>query len=316
MKSSPPSETRPAKRVGSFSRTAESGVGSVIHLRSRSTSRTAQDDQEMALADDPLKRLRSLGWAADGHELDEEVLEAIARLPIRSRQKLVAWLDVMSRELERARDDEDAVGDASQRAVDIGAARERTRLARELHDEIGADLAAAVALFKYYFESAHGRQDREKTLRNIFDIVRGLLTQTRQMMRSMRTHQLGPGGLVGDLSALGEEYSQRHGIKVEIEALGSEDDLTQNQREVIFQVVREALSNVRRHSGADSCSIVLNLAAQPFFVEVSDSGSGVSDRSGEGYGLIGMRERAAGIRGRLQLVSAPGRGTKVFLFGP
>src|SRR5438270_568402 len=71
MKSSPPSETRPAKRVGSFSRTAESGVGSVIHLRSRSTSRTAQDDQEMALADDPLKRLRSLGWAADGHELDE-----------------------------------------------------------------------------------------------------------------------------------------------------------------------------------------------------------------------------------------------------
>jgi signal transduction histidine kinase len=57
-------------------------------------------------------------------------------------------------------------------------------------------------------------------------------------------------------------------------------------------------------------------AASPFLIEVSDEGRGFTARGGSGYGLMGMRERAAGIGGRLEVVSTEGRGTTVFLFGP
>ena len=57
-------------------------------------------------------------------------------------------------------------------------------------------------------------------------------------------------------------------------------------------------------------------AARPFLVEVTDEGAGIPVDTPAGYGLIGMRERAAGIGGRLEVVSAPGQGTTIFLFGP
>ena len=57
-------------------------------------------------------------------------------------------------------------------------------------------------------------------------------------------------------------------------------------------------------------------AAKPFLIEVTDEGKGFEGTNPGGYGLVGMRERAAGIGGRLEVVTTPGRGTTVFLFGP
>jgi len=85
---------------------------------------------------------------------------------------------------------------------------------------------------------------------------------------------------------------------------------------VVAQVVREALTNVRRHSGSSICRVKTAFDAKPFLVEVSDEGRGMAAGGKPGYGLVGMRERAAGIGGRLELVSTEGRGTTVFLFGP
>jgi signal transduction histidine kinase len=57
-------------------------------------------------------------------------------------------------------------------------------------------------------------------------------------------------------------------------------------------------------------------AARPFMVEIADEGQGLGTGRSGGYGLVGMRERSAGIGGRLEVVSTEGRGTTVFLFGP
>jgi signal transduction histidine kinase len=85
---------------------------------------------------------------------------------------------------------------------------------------------------------------------------------------------------------------------------------------VVAQVVREALTNVRRHSGSSICRVKMAFDARPFLIEVSDEGRGFHSGGGAGYGLVGMRERAAGVGGRLEVVSTEGRGTTVFLFGP
>src|SRR5207245_5414983 len=97
---------------------------------------------------------------------------------------------------------------------------------------------------------------------------------------------------------------------------GTEDRLPSEQREVVYQVEREALTNVRRHSGSSICRVRMAFAARPFMIEVADEGRGFTSNPSGGYGLVGMRERAAGIGGRLEVVSTEGRGTTVFLFGP
>ena len=113
-----------------------------------------------------------------------------------------------------------------------------------------------------------------------------------------------------------DEFERLYEIRVEIWTSGDETELTRAQREVVFQIVREGLTNVRRHSGSRTCRVRLVLAARPFLVEVTDEGAGIPRETPAGYGLIGMRERAAGIGGRLEVVSAPGQGTTIFLFGP
>jgi signal transduction histidine kinase len=135
-------------------------------------------------------------------------------------------------------------------------------------------------------------------------------------LADLRPAALSPEGLVGDLRAQADEFTRLYGIRVELSANGSEDMISAQQREVVALVVREALTNVRRHSGSSICRVKMGFGAHPFLIEVSDEGHGFTAASAGGYGLMGMRERAAGIGGRLEVVSTEGRGTTVFLFGP
>jgi signal transduction histidine kinase len=199
-------------------------------------------------------------------------------------------------------------------AVEDAVARERARVARELHDGIATELAGAISLFKVYLEKSKGKPD--KTLTNVFEILERSLKRVRESLADLRPAAIGPGGLLGDLRREAEDLARLHGIRVELSSNGTEDMLAPHHREVVAQVVREALTNVRRHSGSSICRVRMGFAARPFLIEVSDEGRGFSDGGAAGYGLMGMRERAAGIGGRLEVVSTEGRGTTVFLFGP
>jgi len=199
-------------------------------------------------------------------------------------------------------------------AVEDAIGRERARIARELHDGVATDLAGAISLFKVYLESRKGAPDQN--LKNVFEILERLLKNVREALADLRPAAIGPDGLVGDLRRQADEFARLYGIRVELSSTGTEDEISAQQREVVSQVVREALSNVRKHSGSSICRVKMAFAATPFLIEVSDEGRGFTARGGSGYGLMGMRERAAGIGGRLEVVSTEGRGTTVFLFGP
>ena len=199
-------------------------------------------------------------------------------------------------------------------AVDDAVARERARIARELHDGIATELAGAISLFKVYLERQNGQPD--ETLSNVFEILEGALKSVRESLAELRPAAIGPEGVVVDLRRQAEEFSRMYGIRVEISTIGTEDMVSPQQREVVAQVVRESLTNVRRHSGSTICRVRLGFAARPFLIEISDEGRGFGGGVPGGYGLMGMRERAAGIGGRLEVVSTKGRGTTVFLFGP
>src|SRR2546426_2672138 len=200
-------------------------------------------------------------------------------------------------------------------AEESAVARERARMARELHDGLATDLAGAISLFKVYLEGHRGDAS-DTTLNNIFGILERMLKQVRETLAELRPRPIGPEGLMGDLRIQADEFARLYSIRVEISSNGTEDMLPPQQREVVYQVVREALTNVRRHSGSSICRVKMAFAARPFMIEVSDEGRGFTTTPSGGYGLVGMRERAAGIGGRLEVVSTDGRGTTVFLFGP
>lgn len=199
-------------------------------------------------------------------------------------------------------------------AVEDAISRERARIARDLHDGIATELAGAISLFKVYLERQNGHQDQ--TLGNVFEILERSLKNVRESLAELRPETIGPEGLVADLRRQAEEFSRLYGIRVEILTIGTEDMVSPQQREVVAQVVRESLTNVRRHSGSSICRVRLGFAAKPFLIEISDEGTGFGGGVRGGYGLMGMRERAAGIGGRLEVVSTQDRGTTVFLFGP
>lgn len=204
--------------------------------------------------------------------------------------------------------------DFAHQAAEDAVSRERARVARELHDGIATELAGAISLFKVYLEKHRGEPD--ETLKNVFEILERSLKRVRESLADLRPAAIGPGGLLEDLRRQAEEFSRIYGIRVELSSNGAEDLLSQQQTEVVAQVVRESLTNVRRHSGSSIVRVKLGFAARPFLIEVSDEGRGIGAGPAGGYGLMGMRERAAGIGGRLEVVSTPGRGTTVFLFGP
>ena len=242
------------------------------------------------------------GW----DQLDEGTRAAIDALPEAARAALFAWV-------AEARQGE-AGGGATGKEGDLE--RERTRVARELHDTIGGDLAASVALFKYYFENPATRGGKDEVLTNIYEVLQTTLQNLRAMLRSLRSRAVGPAGLVGELRDMATAYQRFHGLDVLLQVRGDEQELGPHHQEVVFQVIREALSNVRRHSQSGTCLVSINFSEQPFVVSIKDWGTGIVTHNTDGFGLIGMRERAAGIGGRLQVISAPGRGTTILLFGP
>jgi signal transduction histidine kinase len=208
---------------------------------------------------------------------------------------------------------------AAHQAVEDAVARERARMARELHDTVATDLAGAISLFKAYIEGHPGSAKKglaDGTLTNVLEILERMLKHVRETLSDLRPRPIGPEGLVGDIRHQAEEFARLYSIRIEISTNGTEDMLTAQQREVVYQVVREALTNVRRHSGSAICRVRMAFAARPFLIEIADEGRGLASASSGGYGLVGMRERSAGIGGRMEVVSTEGRGTTVFLFGP
>ena len=181
--------------------------------------------------------------------------------------------------------------------------KERRRIARRLHDELGQTLAAA--------RWALAAEDREGADGLLARAVEGL----RSLARDLRPPLLDELGLAPALRNLVERFTAATGI--EAEAWLPEMRFSEQVEMAVFRTVQEALENVRRHAGARRVQLRLELDGRRLVGEVRDDGRGF--RPGEvqeGLGLSGMREWMALVGGGLEVESAPGRGTAVRFWIP
>jgi two-component system sensor histidine kinase UhpB len=177
--------------------------------------------------------------------------------------------------------------------------RERVRIARELHDEVGQALTAVL-----WMVEGKAREG-----------VRAALEDVRAIARRLRPEALDDLGLVSALAALTVAVQQASGVRVERVLDGAAaDGLTAEHELVIYRVAQEALTNVARHSGARTATVRLAREPAGTVLEVVDDGTGFDPSTASaGAGLRGMRERALLIGARLAIDARPGSGARVRL---
>ncbi|HEX5609235.1 MAG TPA: sensor histidine kinase [Solirubrobacterales bacterium] len=226
--------------------------------------------------------------------------EEVARIEL-------AFLRMMRRlEAERRR-----AGSAALRAQE----EERTRVARDLHDEVNQSLTGLLLRLEAVREAAPPELESElaetKSLAN--QAMRELLSLARQL----RPTALDDLGLT---AAVGGQVEQvgRGEIEASFDAEGDFSDLSDDAQLVVYRVAQEALSNASRHSGATRVEVRMRRREDGGVgLEVADDGRGFAfDESEGGLGIGGMRERALLVGGELTIESRPGRGTTVALTLP
>jgi len=195
----------------------------------------------------------------------------------------------------------------------LGAVRaERVRIARELHDTIGQALygiALGAQAAAGYLESDPSR------VADALDYIRTSAERARVELRALlfdlRPDALESEGLRGALTKWAGVLRVRYGLEARVD-LDDEPEAPPPVKEAVYAVVREATTNVVKHARAGQ--VVLSLTAgSDLIVTIADDGIGFDPRGvfAGHYGMTGMRERLAVHGGRLEIVSDPGRGTRV-----
>ncbi len=208
---------------------------------------------------------------------------------------VTATLAARNDELERLRHVE------ADRAVAV----ERTRIARELHDDVAHHLTALVVQAQAAERIAGSRPEvAVESVGWIAETARSALTSMRRTVTVLREGEgpatLSPNPSLGDLAAIVGRVEQA-GLDVRVEVDEALPPLEPQVRHAVVRVVQESLTNVLRHAGARVAVVSLQPLEHGITVTVEDDGAGPDPeqvRAGGGHGLLGMRERATSCGGR------------------
>jgi signal transduction histidine kinase len=202
----------------------------------------------------------------------------------------------------------------------LAVAHERNRVARDIHDGLGHTLTVVQMQVSAARAVLRPDPDRADTLlTQAQDQTQEALAQVRRSVHALREPRtVGPlDDALADIAA----ESTAAGLPTRLTVTGTTRVLTGEVREALLRAAQEGLTNVRKHAGAARADMVLHYGDGAVEVTVDDDGTGPADRdtathatSGQatgGYGLIGLRERAAELGGRVQLRPGPDRGTRL-----
>ena len=192
---------------------------------------------------------------------------------------------------------------------------ERTRVARDLHDEVNQSLTGLLLRLEIAREKAPPELAAE--LAEIRQLANQAMNELLTLARQLRPTALDEFGLKAALAGQVRDLGRQGTIRAGFESYGELADLPEDAQLVVYRVAQEALSNAVRHSGAETVRV--RLGREGGFVELSvgDDGRGFSfDDATRGLGIAGMRERAMLVNGELQVESRPRTGTRVRLRVP
>lgn len=222
-------------------------------------------------------------------------------------------LEERTRQLEASREAIRDLGAHNARLLED----ERKRVARELHDEFGQQIAALnLEVGAMGARSGAGVPPLPQDWSELRSRVGLLASSMRRLVADLRPVAL-DAGIDAGLEWLAAEFSRTTGLPCQLDIDPGSRQLEPDVAIVVFRVAQEALNNVRRHANAHRVTITLRPTGGRWQLEVVDDGVGfdVEQRQG-GFGLLGMEERAGLVGGSLEVTSQPGGGTSLRLTVP
>lgn len=192
----------------------------------------------------------------------------------------------------------------------------RRQLAQGLHDHLQQLLVATQYRILQVDRPALPKAQRE-TIEEAERMLRESIAAARDLSMELSPPALHRAGLSAALQWLGHRMNSRHDLDVEIVVEDGARDLTESQSELLFEVARELLFNVVKHSGTRNARVNVTRAGEWLRVTVEDDGIGFDPNvldefaNPQGFGLAQIKERVAYFGGRINVISGHGRGTRI-----
>ena len=261
-----------------------------------------------------------------GHEIPVEVSAALVRDEVRGvTGSVLVFRDVTVRKkyetgLKKSQ------AELRSLASHLESAREaeRTRIAREIHDEFGQLLTGFKIDLSWLEKKLSAQPEVARSamlekVRTMTGVLGDMVLCVRRISAELRPGVLDDLGLAAAVEWQTKDFQRRTGLKAQVQAELPDHTLPREITTALFRVLQESLTNVARHAEAQSVSVKLFQQDQQIILQVRDDGRGITEAElskAGAFGLMGMRERILPLRGRCEINGIPGRGTTVSLTVP
>lgn len=188
---------------------------------------------------------------------------------------------------------------------------ERNRLARDIHDGLGAALSGVIIQAEYLLTLTKGNPQLQQEIAEVKVGAEEAIDEVRRAVSMMRDDFV----LVPQLENMCTTFTARHRVPVELKVHGTPLDLKEEQELGLFRILQECLTNIAKHAKAKKVTVSVFFEGNRVTMNIVDDGEGFDPaRTPKNhYGLINMKERARKAGGEVAIDSAPGKGTKVAL---
>jgi signal transduction histidine kinase len=196
---------------------------------------------------------------------------------------------------------------------------ERTRIAREVHDELGQALTGLKMDLSWLSGKLPGDRVIIRKIKSMTDQIDATIQTVRRISTELRPGVLDSLGLSAAIEWQTQEFQERTGIQTEVTIDLKDDIWDRDFSTACFRIFQETLTNIIRHAKADRVTVRLAQVDQELILTVRDNGRGITEKEivhARSIGLIGMRERVAQVGGEVFFFGLPGRGTTVTMRVP
>jgi len=222
----------------------------------------------------------------------------------------IAERRLIEEQLRESRENLRALAARLQSAVE----EERTRISREIHDELGQALTGLKMDLTWLTSKLPKDQKllRSKA-KSIFDLIDNTTQSVRRIASGLRPEVLDEVGLAAAIGWQARDFQKRTGIRCKVRLPSDSADLDRERSTAAFRIFQELLTNVVRHASATAVDVVLIVSQAELVLEVRDNGKGIAEEklnNSQSLGLLGMRERASLLGGSVEITNLHGKGTK------
>jgi PAS domain S-box-containing protein len=257
----------------------------------------------------------------DGGDIDCMISASRIGESLKERQIVITYEDITDRkkakdELEHSREQMRNLSAHLQSVRE----KERTRIARELHDELGQLLTALntdlILLRKEIPEEQSSLLGKSESMSRLIDMT---MTTVKRIYMDLRPGMLDHLGLAVAIGWQAGEFQKRTGITCRVTVDPDDLNLDPDLSTTIFRIFQETLTNISRHAEATRASVRLKATKSAVKLEVSDNGKGITDEQiskPNSFGLLGIRERARYWGGDVRICSKKEKGTTIRIHIP